>query len=72
MEAAVKTALAFGCTVNTTCTFDRKHYFYADMPAGYQITQQRKPVAIDGEVEYVIYVRGRCGIVLYSTYSIVC
>ena len=46
VKAAVKTALALGLRVNKTSLFDRKHYFYADLPAGYQITQQRIPLAV--------------------------
>jgi len=32
VEAAVLTGLAFNCTINRKSLFDRKHYFYADMP----------------------------------------
>ena len=35
-------------------SFDRKHYFYADMPAGYQITQHFNPIARDGLLEFVV------------------
>ncbi|KAG0191576.1 hypothetical protein DFQ28_011552 [Apophysomyces sp. BC1034] len=41
VELAVKTALALNGTVQSRSTFDRKHYFYPDLPQGYQITQQR-------------------------------
>jgi Asp-tRNA(Asn)/Glu-tRNA(Gln) amidotransferase B subunit len=37
---AVKAAIALGCSVNLKSSFDRKHYLYKDLPAGYQITQQ--------------------------------
>lgn len=39
VELAVKTAIALGSTINKRSTFDRKHYFYPDLPQGYQITQ---------------------------------
>ncbi|XP_068606731.1 glutamyl-tRNA(Gln) amidotransferase subunit B, mitochondrial [Brachionichthys hirsutus] len=52
VEAAVMTGLALNCTINSKSLFDRKHYFYADLPAGYQITQQRRPIAVDGTLAY--------------------
>ncbi|XP_020849783.1 glutamyl-tRNA(Gln) amidotransferase subunit B, mitochondrial isoform X2 [Phascolarctos cinereus] len=52
VEAAVMTGLALNCTVNKKSLFDRKHYFYADLPAGYQITQQRLPIAVNGSLTY--------------------
>uniref|UniRef100_A0A7N8WT98 Glutamyl-tRNA(Gln) amidotransferase subunit B, mitochondrial n=1 Tax=Mastacembelus armatus TaxID=205130 RepID=A0A7N8WT98_9TELE len=52
VEAAVMTGLALNCTINRKSLFDRKHYFYADLPAGYQITQQRQPIAVDGMMTY--------------------
>ena len=51
VEAGVSTALALGANINTVSYFDRKHYFYADLPAGYQITQQRKPLAVGGDID---------------------
>ncbi|VDN15843.1 unnamed protein product [Dibothriocephalus latus] len=48
VEAAVVAGLALNCQVNTTSRFERKHYFYADAPAGYQITQNRSPIAQQG------------------------
>ncbi|KAK2715381.1 glutamyl-tRNA(Gln) amidotransferase subunit B, mitochondrial-like isoform X2 [Artemia franciscana] len=53
VEAAVLTGLALNCKINLTSEFDRKHYFYADIPTGYQITQQRKPIAQDGYIEFL-------------------
>lgn len=41
---AVKTAIALQGQVQNRSTFDRKHYFYPDLPQGYQITQQRGTV----------------------------
>ncbi|KAM6971938.1 glutamyl-tRNA(Gln) amidotransferase subunit B, mitochondrial [Aplochiton taeniatus] len=52
VEAAVMTALALNCHINSRSLFDRKHYFYADLPTGYQITQQRRPIAVDGRLTY--------------------
>jgi hypothetical protein len=37
VEAAVRTALALECEINPASTFDRKHYFYADMPVSFAL-----------------------------------
>ncbi|KAL4226583.1 hypothetical protein ACF0H5_014567 [Mactra antiquata] len=55
VEAGVTTAIALGCTINKVSRFDRKHYFYADLPAGYQITQQNHALANNGEFKYFVY-----------------
>ncbi|XP_039731910.1 glutamyl-tRNA(Gln) amidotransferase subunit B, mitochondrial isoform X3 [Pteropus medius] len=54
VEAAVMTGLALNCHINKKSLFDRKHYFYADLPAGYQITQQRLPIAVNGSLVYSV------------------
>lgn len=54
IEAGVLTALALSCKLNPVSLFDRKHYFYADLPAGYQITQQRLPLAHSGELNFYV------------------
>lgn len=58
VEAGIKTALALSCKINEVSMFDRKHYFYADLPAGYQITQQRAPLASSGLISFPVIVPG--------------
>lgn len=50
VDQAVKTALALGCKVHQRSVFERKHYFYSDLPHGYQITQNRHPIASGGSL----------------------
>lgn len=54
VEAGVKTALALNCKIHEVSMFDRKHYFYCDLPTGYQITQQRAPLASSGKLTFPI------------------
>ena len=48
---AVRTGLGLNAHINVVSRFDRKNYFYADLPAGYQISQYQHPIVGTGEVE---------------------
>ncbi len=48
---AVRTGLGLNAQINLTSRFDRKNYFYADLPSGYQISQFEHPIVGRGEVE---------------------
>ncbi len=47
---AVRTGLALGCKIHRWSRFDRKNYFYADLPQGYQISQFQHPIVGEGAV----------------------
>lgn len=51
VELAVRAAVGVGCAVHLRSRFARKHYFYPDLPRGYQITQYDQPLATDGRLE---------------------
>lgn len=51
LHKALKASLALNCSINKVMHFDRKNYFYPDLPKGYQITQNRTPIGYDGYVE---------------------
>jgi len=52
VEEAIKMASILNCEIAKYMIFDRKHYYYPDLPKGYQITQCSKPVGINGSIEY--------------------
>ncbi len=48
---AIRFGMAVGAQINQTSIFDRKNYFYADLPKGYQITQMDLPIVLGGSIE---------------------
>jgi aspartyl-tRNA(Asn)/glutamyl-tRNA(Gln) amidotransferase subunit B len=50
VEQAVRTGLGLKAVINLTSAFDRKNYFYPDLPQGYQISQLYHPIVGEGEV----------------------
>jgi aspartyl-tRNA(Asn)/glutamyl-tRNA(Gln) amidotransferase subunit B len=50
VEYAVKMGLACGCSISPRTIFDRKNYFYPDLPKGYQISQDKKPICENGGI----------------------
>ncbi|HVE04968.1 MAG TPA: Asp-tRNA(Asn)/Glu-tRNA(Gln) amidotransferase subunit GatB [Rhizomicrobium sp.] len=50
VEQAVRTGLGLKAKINLVSVFDRKNYFYPDLPAGYQISQYKNPIVGEGEV----------------------
>lgn len=51
VEQAVKTGLGLNAKINNWSRFDRKNYFYPDLPQGYQISQYKDPIVGEGEIE---------------------
>src|SRR3569833_2319266 len=59
VEYAVKMGLACNCEINLKNTFSRKNYFYADLPKGYQITQDTAPICLGGYLTVRVDGKGR-------------
>jgi aspartyl-tRNA(Asn)/glutamyl-tRNA(Gln) amidotransferase subunit B len=54
IRQAVRTGMAINAQINKWSRFDRKNYFYADLPQGYQISQLYHPLVGEGEIEVVL------------------
>jgi aspartyl-tRNA(Asn)/glutamyl-tRNA(Gln) amidotransferase subunit B len=50
VQQAIKTGLGLNAKINLYSVFDRKNYFYADLPQGYQISQYKNPIVGEGEI----------------------
>ncbi|HKL43948.1 MAG TPA: Asp-tRNA(Asn)/Glu-tRNA(Gln) amidotransferase subunit GatB [Candidatus Absconditabacterales bacterium] len=54
LKLSLKLGKALNCKINKESQFDRKSYFYPDLPMGYQITQLYKPTNVDGEMSFFV------------------
>jgi aspartyl-tRNA(Asn)/glutamyl-tRNA(Gln) amidotransferase subunit B len=54
IRQAVRTGMALEARINPWSRFDRKNYFYADLPQGYQISQLYHPIVGEGEIEILV------------------
>ena len=55
VKQAIKTVIGLKAKINNKSVFDRKNYFYADLPQGYQISQYKYPIVGEGNVISVSY-----------------
>ena len=61
VEQAIRTGLGLKAKINTWSRFDRKNYFYPDLPQGYQISQFAHPIVGEGEIDVDVEVPGKEG-----------
>jgi aspartyl-tRNA(Asn)/glutamyl-tRNA(Gln) amidotransferase subunit B len=54
IEFAIRMGIACDCEISRNTSFDRKNYFYPDLPKGYQITQDKAPICVGGLVPIVL------------------
>lgn len=70
-EWTLRLALALGCSINHNTYFERKHYFYPDLPKGYQISQYHMPLGYDGNLDGIeierVHLEEDTGKLLYKT-----
>lgn len=52
IEYCIKAGLAFDCSINDIAVFERKNYFYPDLPKAYQISQLERPLCLNGKVVF--------------------